>query len=41
MKLNRVPVQLSDGFVFFRRKMNTGLMIEDKLRRRLAKYDGP
>ncbi len=40
-KLNRVPVQLSDGFVFFRRKMNTGLMIEDKLRRRLAKYDGP
>ncbi len=41
LKLNRIPVQLSDGFVFFKRKMKTGLLLEDKLRRRLAKYDGP
>jgi peptidoglycan/xylan/chitin deacetylase (PgdA/CDA1 family) len=41
LKLNRVPVQLSDGTFFFKRKMNTGLLMEDKLRRRLARYDGP
>jgi len=41
LKLNRVPVQLSDGFYFFKRKMLTGLPAEDWLRRRLAHYDGP
>ena len=41
LKLNRVPIQLSDGTFFFKRKMNTGLVVEDKLRRRLARYDGP
>jgi peptidoglycan/xylan/chitin deacetylase (PgdA/CDA1 family) len=41
LKLNRVPVQLSDGVLFFRRKMATGLQPEDRLRRRLAHYDGP
>ena len=41
LKLNRVPVQLSDGVFFFKRKMRTGLPIEDRLRRRLARYDGP
>ena len=41
LMLNRVPVQLSDGTIFFKRKMNTGLPVEDKLRRRLAKYEGP
>lgn len=41
LMLNRVPVQLSDGTFFFKRKMSTGLPVEDRLRRRLAKYDGP
>jgi len=41
LKLNRIPVQLSDGFFFFKQKMRTGLPAEDWLRRRLAHYDGP
>lgn len=41
LKLNRVPVQLSDGVFFFKRKMTTGLQAEDRFRRRLARYDGP
>jgi peptidoglycan/xylan/chitin deacetylase (PgdA/CDA1 family) len=41
LELNRTPVQLTDGFVFFRRKMKTGLPVENWLRRRLAGYDGP
>lgn len=39
--LNRVPVQLSDWFAVFRRKMATGLEWEDRVRRRLNRYDGP
>ncbi len=39
--LNRVPVQLADGVVFFKRKMRTGLRLEDRVRRRLTGYDGP
>lgn len=41
LQLNRIPVQLSDGVFFFRRKMRSGLPAEDWLRRRLARYDGP
>ncbi|MFV2001283.1 MAG: polysaccharide deacetylase family protein [Acidimicrobiia bacterium] len=39
--LNRVPVQLSDGMVFFKKKMRTGLRLEDRTRRRIVGYDGP
>ncbi|NNF64308.1 MAG: polysaccharide deacetylase family protein [Acidimicrobiia bacterium] len=40
-KVNRIPVQLSDGVVFFKRKMHRGLQAEDKLRRKLRGYAGP
>ncbi len=36
--LNRVPVQLSDGMLFFKRKMTTGMRLEDRLRRKLSGY---
>lgn len=39
--VNRIPVQLSDGVVFFRRKMKGGLQMEDRVRRRLTGYEGP
>ncbi len=39
--LNRVAVQLSDGVFFFRRKLRTGMRLEDVVRRRLAHYEGP
>ncbi len=37
----RVPVQLSDGVVWFKRKMRSGLQLEDRLRRRYKGYKGP
>ena len=37
----RVPIQLSDGMVWFKRKMKSGLRLEDRLRRRYKGYDGP
>ncbi len=40
-QLNRVPVQLTDGMAFFKRKMKTGFLIEDRIRRRMAGYEGP
>ena len=40
-QLNRVPVQLSDTALFFRRKMRSGLRLEDIVRRRLKGYEGP
>lgn len=40
-KVNRVPVQLSDGVLFFKQKMRRGLQGEDKLRRKLRGYAGP
>jgi len=39
--LNRVPVQLSDGMPFFKRKMTTGMRLEDRTRRILVRYNGP
>jgi peptidoglycan/xylan/chitin deacetylase (PgdA/CDA1 family) len=37
----RVPIQLSDGFVWFKAKVRSGLRLEDRLRRRLKRYEGP
>ncbi|MEN8238867.1 MAG: polysaccharide deacetylase family protein [Actinomycetota bacterium] len=39
--VNRIPVQLSDGFTFFKRKMKGGMRLEDVVRRRLTGYRGP
>lgn len=41
LTVNRIPVQLADGVAFFKRKLRTGLRLEDRLRRRLSGYDGP
>lgn len=37
----RLPVQLSDGYRFFRARMQGGFRLEDSIRRRLARYEGP
>jgi peptidoglycan/xylan/chitin deacetylase (PgdA/CDA1 family) len=37
----RVPVQLSDGLVFFKTKMRRGLRTEEAVRRLLSGYRGP
>ncbi len=37
----RVPVQLSDGMVWFKRKLASGLQLEDRIRRRYKGYTGP
>lgn len=39
--INRVPIQLSDGMIWFKRKLRMGLHLEDRLRRRFKGYDGP
>lgn len=41
LKIPRVPVQLSDGMLWFIRKMRSGLQLEDRLRRRYKGYTGP
>ena len=41
LKIPRVPVQLSDGVVWFKRKLKGGFRLEDKLRRRYKGYIGP
>ncbi len=41
LKINRVPVQLSDGMMFFKQKVRMGLQLEDRLRRRVKGYRGP
>ena len=40
-RLSRVPVQRSDGHFFFTRKLETGLRMEEWLRRSLKGYDNP
>lgn len=40
-RLPRYPVQLSDGFRFFRQRLEGGLLTEEWLRRRLRGYTGP
>ena len=39
--LRRYPVQLSDGFRFFRARLRGGLRLEETIRRRLKGYQGP
>ena len=39
--LNRVAVQWSDGVTLFKLKMRGGLLLEDKVRRRIRDYHGP
>lgn len=39
--MHRYPVQLSDAFTFFKRRMTGGFWLEEALRRRLKGYDGP
>ena len=39
--VNRVPVQLGDGMMFFKAKMTRGMRLEDVARRRLTGYTGP
>jgi peptidoglycan/xylan/chitin deacetylase (PgdA/CDA1 family) len=36
----RIPIQLSDGMFFFKRKMRSGMRLEEVVRRRVAGYDG-
>lgn len=39
--LNRFPVQRSDGFWLFKRRVIGGFRLEDRIRRRLRGYQGP
>lgn len=39
--LHRYPVQLSDGFVFFKRRIQRGMRAEEAVRRRVKGYTGP
>lgn len=39
-RIHRVPIQLSDSRYFFIRKMKSGMVLEEKVRRRLAGYRG-
>ena len=41
LRVNRIPIQLSDSQVFFTRKMRSGLVMEEVVRRKLAGYAGP
>ncbi len=41
LMIPRVPVQLSDGLVWFKRKLAGGFRLEDRLRRRFKGYRGP
>jgi peptidoglycan/xylan/chitin deacetylase (PgdA/CDA1 family) len=37
----RLPIQLSDGWTFFRSRLHGGFRLEDKIRRRVSGYEGP
>lgn len=39
--LHRYPVQLSDGFTWFRQRMVGGFRLEEAVRKRIKSYDGP
>lgn len=41
VRLNRIPVQKSDGSRLFGRKFSSGAPLENRVRRYVAKYDGP
>ncbi|REK19095.1 MAG: hypothetical protein DWQ40_07935 [Actinobacteria bacterium] len=38
--IHRVPIQLSDTKLFFKRKMTSGMVLEEKVRRRISGYQG-
>jgi peptidoglycan/xylan/chitin deacetylase (PgdA/CDA1 family) len=40
-RFHRYPVQLSDGFGFFKARLRGGFLHEERLRRRLRGYSGP
>lgn len=40
-RLHRIPIQRSDGFLFFKRKLLTGMRLEETVRRKLHGYSGP
>jgi peptidoglycan/xylan/chitin deacetylase (PgdA/CDA1 family) len=40
-RIHRYPVQLSDGFAFFKARMSGGLRLEEMTRRALNGYNGP
>lgn len=39
-RIHRVPIQLSDSRFFFVRKMQSGMVFEERLRRRISGYQG-
>lgn len=41
LRIHRVAVQKSDGMRFLKRKLSTGLVLEDRLRRVVRGYRGP
>lgn len=41
LRLHRLPIQRSDGLFFFRRKVLRGMRVEEWVRRRLRRYEGP
>jgi peptidoglycan/xylan/chitin deacetylase (PgdA/CDA1 family) len=41
MRIHRVAVQKSDGLRFFKRKLDTGLVLEERVRRLIRRYQGP
>jgi hypothetical protein len=41
LRIHRVAVQKSDGMRFFKRKLATGLVLEERLRRVVRGYRGP
>lgn len=41
LRLHRIAVQKSDGMRYFKRKLSTGLVLEERLRRVVRRYNGP
>lgn len=41
LRLHRIAVQKTDGLRFFKRKLDTGLVLEERIRRVVRRYHGP
>lgn len=41
MRIHRIAVQKTDGLRFFKRKLETGLVLEERVRRLIRRYQGP
>jgi peptidoglycan/xylan/chitin deacetylase (PgdA/CDA1 family) len=41
LRLHRIAVQKTDGLRFFKRKLDTGLVLEERIRRVARRYHGP